>query len=243
MTQAVERPERTPLAALAAATVLSEAAHQGGAPSNIAEAPHEARPEWWAHKKRKRSVACGRCTACCRDDCGACLNCLDKPKFGGQGAPRLRQRARTRRAPRLHPLSVSGRCAGIRKQSCLARKCQQPTAAMIPTAPFSAAAAPTFARAVTAKAWQAVSGTMPAHELDDFWCAVECCMRLQDAAARAGRHPDERLGPMGASKRARLAHTSISLSIYTLSTHHSSLSCLCAGLSMTSKKSPCVVSS
>ena len=43
---------------------------------------------WWAQKKRKRTVACGKCDACCRDDCGRCLNCCDKPKFGGPGARR-----------------------------------------------------------------------------------------------------------------------------------------------------------
>ena len=47
-------------------------------------------------EKRKRNVACGRCAPCSRDDCGKCLNCLDKPKFGG---------------------------LGIRKQSCIKRKC------------------------------------------------------------------------------------------------------------------------
>ena len=39
-------------------------------------------------KKRKRTVACGNCDACGRDDCGRCLNCCDKPKFGGPGARR-----------------------------------------------------------------------------------------------------------------------------------------------------------
>ena len=34
----------------------------------------------------RRQVACGQCEACCRDDCGTCLNCRDKPKFGGGGA-------------------------------------------------------------------------------------------------------------------------------------------------------------
>jgi len=43
--------------------------------------------DWWAQKKRKRTVSCGRCTACTREDCGLCLNCTDKPKFGGQGTP------------------------------------------------------------------------------------------------------------------------------------------------------------
>ena len=31
----------------------------------------------------KRSVICGTCTNCKRDDCGTCKACIDKPKFGG----------------------------------------------------------------------------------------------------------------------------------------------------------------
>ena len=32
-----------------------------------------------------RSVRCGNCDGCTRDDCGMCKNCVDKPKFGGLG--------------------------------------------------------------------------------------------------------------------------------------------------------------
>ncbi|KAL7551044.1 hypothetical protein ACHAWF_014255 [Thalassiosira exigua] len=32
-----------------------------------------------------RKMKCGECKACLRDDCGKCVNCLDKPKFGGPG--------------------------------------------------------------------------------------------------------------------------------------------------------------
>lgn len=35
--------------------------------------------------KRPRSVRCGKCDGCERDDCGTCKNCVDKPKFGGTG--------------------------------------------------------------------------------------------------------------------------------------------------------------
>jgi hypothetical protein len=38
-----------------------------------------------AGQKRPRSVRCGRCNGCMRDDCGTCKNCVDKPKFGGLG--------------------------------------------------------------------------------------------------------------------------------------------------------------
>ena len=42
---------------------------------------------------------CGECAACNRDDCGSCLNCRDKPRFGGRGA---------------------------RKQACVMRTCATP---------------------------------------------------------------------------------------------------------------------
>mmetsp|Transcript_59856 Transcript_59856/g.133394 ORF Transcript_59856/g.133394 Transcript_59856/m.133394 type:complete len:193 (+) Transcript_59856:48-626(+) len=50
--------------------------------------------------KKRRWTACGSCPACTRRDCGDCINCMDKCKFGGQG---------------------------IRKQSCVRRRCEQMT--------------------------------------------------------------------------------------------------------------------
>lgn len=78
--------ERTPLAVLASA-LTEQSAHEQ-------QPSHAQSADWAALKnKRKRTVACGRCDACCRDDCGSCLNCLDKPKFGGSGASRARPRS------------------------------------------------------------------------------------------------------------------------------------------------------
>ncbi len=34
---------------------------------------------------RKRGRRCKECVGCKRDDCGKCIYCLDKPKFGGPG--------------------------------------------------------------------------------------------------------------------------------------------------------------
>lgn len=44
----------------------------------------------------KRLARCGKCANCKSQDCGACYNCADKPKFGGPG---------------------------IKKQACVNRKC------------------------------------------------------------------------------------------------------------------------
>uniref|UniRef100_A0A7S2GND0 CXXC-type domain-containing protein n=1 Tax=Haptolina brevifila TaxID=156173 RepID=A0A7S2GND0_9EUKA len=46
--------------------------------------------------KRKRWASCGVCSGCHAVDCGECINCMDKSKFGGQG---------------------------VRKQSCIKRRC------------------------------------------------------------------------------------------------------------------------
>ena len=53
--------------------------------------------------KRPRSVRCGKCDGCERDDCGTCKNCVDKPKFGG---------------------------IGQRKQGCIRKLCRQPRVAI-----------------------------------------------------------------------------------------------------------------
>ncbi|XP_044206386.1 DNA ligase 1-like isoform X2 [Thunnus albacares] len=38
----------------------------------------------------KRQGACRKCTACLREDCGKCINCLDKRKFGGPATRKQR---------------------------------------------------------------------------------------------------------------------------------------------------------
>ena len=42
------------------------------------------------HTSRHRKLRCSTCTECTKEDCGSCQECLDKPKFGGQG---IRKRA------------------------------------------------------------------------------------------------------------------------------------------------------
>lgn len=46
-----------------------------------------------------KKLRCGDCKGCKHDDCGACMNCADKPKFGG---------------------------SGVRKQCCILKRCQSP---------------------------------------------------------------------------------------------------------------------
>ena len=39
---------------------------------------------------RRRGRGCGSCVGCVREDCGKCLYCLDKPKYGGPGRKKQR---------------------------------------------------------------------------------------------------------------------------------------------------------
>jgi hypothetical protein len=70
------------------------AAQRWGGPSFLVGAPRKG-----GGMKRPRSVRCGKCDGCERDDCGTCKNCVDKPKFGG---------------------------IGQRKQGCIRKLCRQP---------------------------------------------------------------------------------------------------------------------
>lgn len=44
---------------------------------------------------RMRGTRCGKCAGCLRDDCGKCIFCLDKQKFGGPGKKKQRCLLRT----------------------------------------------------------------------------------------------------------------------------------------------------
>lgn len=44
---------------------------------------------------RRRGRGCGECAGCLRSDCGTCLFCKDKPKFGGPGIKKQRCANRT----------------------------------------------------------------------------------------------------------------------------------------------------
>ena len=48
-----------------------------------------------------KSRRCGECEGCTRDDCGECLACIDKPRFGGPG---LRKQACVYRACTNRPI-------------------------------------------------------------------------------------------------------------------------------------------
>ena len=49
--------------------------------------------------KHVRFLRCNNCVYCTRKDCGECPNCLDKPRYGGEGK---------------------------KKQACLKRQCVNP---------------------------------------------------------------------------------------------------------------------
>mmetsp|Transcript_49961 Transcript_49961/g.124228 ORF Transcript_49961/g.124228 Transcript_49961/m.124228 type:complete len:315 (-) Transcript_49961:565-1509(-) len=89
-------------------------------------------------KRGKRWSACGTCIACTRRDCGTCINCLDKCKFGG---------------------------AGIRKQSCVQRRCERMSsqACSTGTTPHEEPSTPTDEADV---------------EDDLFWTAVRGCIAM-----------------------------------------------------------------
>ena len=46
-------------------------------------------------RTKQRKTKCGQCSKCLNEDCGTCVYCLDKPKFGGP--LRLKQKCVERR--------------------------------------------------------------------------------------------------------------------------------------------------
>ena len=70
---------------------------QGSGPRQQQCAP--CAPSLCGLQSKLKGNRCGECAACNRDDCGSCLNCRDKPRFGGRGA---------------------------RKQACVMRTCATP---------------------------------------------------------------------------------------------------------------------
>ena len=53
--------------------------------SDVAMLPFAAQPAG-EQRAQSKKVRCGECTGCRGTDCGSCANCLDKPRFGGNGA-------------------------------------------------------------------------------------------------------------------------------------------------------------
>ncbi len=50
--------------------------------------PTKKRPANYVYGARQTAAKtrrCGECEGCMRDDCGQCVACLDKPRFGGKG--------------------------------------------------------------------------------------------------------------------------------------------------------------
>ena len=45
------------------------------------------------HKKKRRRGRCG-CVNCLKEDCGACIDCIDMPKYGGPGIRKKRCKER-----------------------------------------------------------------------------------------------------------------------------------------------------
>mmetsp|Transcript_4542 Transcript_4542/g.14551 ORF Transcript_4542/g.14551 Transcript_4542/m.14551 type:complete len:225 (-) Transcript_4542:320-994(-) len=107
---------------------------------------------------------CGACPACFAPDCGQCLECLDKPKFGGKGVRKKLCRRRLCRGPtpagsvgpeiRLRAIAAAvARSSAVSTEVCIAhgrvlhtdwRQREGPGAAVAPAGAASAppAAAP-----------------------------------------------------------------------------------------------------
>mmetsp|Transcript_13362 Transcript_13362/g.39360 ORF Transcript_13362/g.39360 Transcript_13362/m.39360 type:complete len:164 (+) Transcript_13362:142-633(+) len=92
-------------AAASALFVLSSShiLNTGAAHTAGTKRPHAMDEDDERMSKRIRSSRCGTCSNCLRPDCGKCINCSDKPKFGGPG---------------------------VKKQACSARKCLCPNRAL-----------------------------------------------------------------------------------------------------------------
>jgi hypothetical protein len=87
--------------------------------------------------------------------------------------------------------------AGIRKQSCLERKCRQPMAAPTPGSGLRsgpivvASSTPAVQLATTvlgAPPAAKARSSMAPQEFEQFWSAVQCCMLLQGGPAAADAH-------------------------------------------------------
>jgi len=60
-----------------------------------------------SHKRKRARVRCQECDACQRDDCGTCVNCLKKKKFGGDGS--CKEACVRRKCGNLRERSAHGR--------------------------------------------------------------------------------------------------------------------------------------
>jgi len=69
-----------------------------GEDANDAESRKQARTKGYVYGAKTTAAKmrrCGECEGCMRDDCGDCLACKDKPRFGGSGTMKRACVART----------------------------------------------------------------------------------------------------------------------------------------------------
>lgn len=141
--------------------------------------------------KRKRWAACGVCTACLATDCGDCINCMDKSKFGGQG---------------------------VRKQSCIMRRCVRMNGGGSSSSTSTAAGSSTSSSGPGSE-----RGDMepsPIRQKTDseqalFWAAVSGCMALtgqgtggsDDDSAITQGHPGRTSRDSGSSSPRSPSHS------------------------------------
>lgn len=109
---------------------------------------------------RTRTPRCGECEGCIRDDCGKCISCNDKPKFGGPG---------------------------VRKQGCELRRCvmlgtdSPKLVGQLPVVGVLSESVPTVAPPAPASPISEVALASGKNEGDDMTSAFDASWNIEDA--------------------------------------------------------------
>ena len=115
---------------------------------------------------RRKRWACGSCTQCTAEDCGECINCRDKMRFGG---------------------------LGVRKQSCVMRRCVRmssngSTHSSAGSSVGSSSVCSEDGSFTDRRVSQKTAASSNEHTL--FWAAVSGCMALNGPSKGGGSDDD-----------------------------------------------------
>ncbi len=136
---------------------------------------------------KQTTARCRKCKPCTTTvhDCGHCLNCADKIKFGGPGVRKQTcetKRCLLRSAPHANPKKPRLRYADARNEA-------PDLAAAATSHPSVPPAAP---HAATSQLMDRMKDLIPESEWDGFWEAVHCCVRLQQSGQPPHDSPSQR---------------------------------------------------